>query len=277
MIMHGRHILSLLAIYCLIFISSCGPGEPKNPYDPLNPNYQKPFATIISGPQDDETLDQSSTLFAWEGNNEACYYSYKIAYASQFNTVSWSEWTSATSVILSELDEESYLFAVKARYPSGDEQPTPSTRQFIVNAYREPSLLIKPCSTTTSLYQQFTVEVTAEEMTNLMAAKIVLLFTQDILEIVPNGIVQGDFLIKNGGEVVFFDSVINSQGRMEIDLGIAEGDSTGVSGNGTLAKIIFRSKIQGTGHIDFDSFDLRDVNNQIIEATRLRNGKAIIE
>ena len=274
--MHGRHILSLLTICYLIFISSCGPGEPKNPFDPLNPDYQKPFATIVSGPQNGDTLDQSSTLFAWEGNNEACYYSYKFAYASRFNIVSWSDWTSVTSVIFSELDEESYLFAVKARYPSGDEQPTPSTRQFTVNAYREPSLLIKPCSTTTSLYQQFTVEVTAEEMTNLMAVKIVLLFSQDVLEIVPNGIVQGDFLTKNGGEVLFFDSVANSQGRMEIDLGIA-GDSSGISGSGTLAKITFRSKIKGTGHIDFDSFDLRDTNNQIIEVASLRNGKAIIQ
>jgi hypothetical protein len=277
--MRNKSYIPLIAVLVIFLLASCWNPTRDNPCDPLNPDYQKPFATIISGPKNGDTLSLSEVLFTWEGNNVdcPCSYSYKLAYASKFDAVTWSDWTYKTSIVFKDLDEDLYIFAVRAQYPTGDAQKIPTTRQFTVNAYRETSLLIKPCVTMVHLNQQFTLEITAEEVQNLMAARINLNFSQDTIEIAQNGIQEGEFLTRNGGQVILLDSVLNSQGKMEVDLGIAEGTSPGVSGSGTLAVITFKAKKRGLASISFDSSDLRDTNNHTIQISGSRGGKVRIE
>ena len=277
--MRSQHILPLAALFVISIWPCCQKKPLRNPCDPRNPNYVEPFCTIVSGPENGETLSQSEALITWEGVNTECglVYYYKLAYESVFDQAPWSDSTSETSVFLQDLDEESYTFGVKAAYRTPDEQEVPATRNFTVDAYREPSLLIKPCVTTAFLNDQFTVEVTVEEVENLMATKINMNFSRDTLEIVQDGIGEGEFLTRNGGQVLLFDSVLNSQGKVEIDLGTAGGTPPGVSGSGTLAVITFRAKNKGAASISFETHDLRDTVNQAIEIKASRGGKVSIE
>lgn len=262
----------------LLTLLSCDNGKRRNPLDPNGINYQSPHATI-DFPQTGYRSASSEVDFVWYGNNRHCLYSYKLGYSSAFNNnpqSGWSDWVSSQEVTIGSLDEEAYTFGVKARYPEGEEQNPPSTVSFSVDAFPDSSLLVKPCSTSVSLYQEFTIQIWVKEVEDLMAVKINLNFSSSYLEIKENGIQEGEFLRKNGGEVVFLYSKNNSQGKVEINLGIAEGTSPGVSGSGTLAVITFKAKKRGLASISFDSSDLRDTNNQSIQINRTRNGKVSI-
>jgi hypothetical protein len=271
--MNKKQVISLLALLLVPFVMYCAKKKPLNPYH----NRPTPEARIVSGPQSGDTLSQSQASFAWEGNNQDCQYSYKLTYTCAFDSTPWSDWTSSTNIFFQYLDEETYTFGVRGGYPEGDEQENPETVDFTVNAYREPSLLIKPCICTVYINQPFTIEVMAEAVEELMAAKINVNFSRDTLEIVQGGIEEGDFLKKNGGEVILFNSVMNSQGKVEIDLGIAEGTTQGVSGSGTLAVLTFKAMKTGVAFIYFELHDLRDISNQTIQIAASRSGKVSIQ
>jgi hypothetical protein len=271
-------VLFLTPLVLLIFLS-CDKPKRRNPLDPNGINYQSPHATI-DYPESGYRSESNEVDFVWHGNNPNCLYSYKLAYSDTFYNSpwsGWSDWVLVDEVTSGSLDEEAYTFGVKARYPQGQEQDIPTTVSFSVNALPDSSLLIKPCSTSVSLYQEFTIQIWVKEVENLMAAKMNLSFSSNFLEIVENGVEEGEFLRKNGGEVVFLYSNNNSLGKVEIDLGIAEGTSLGVSGSGTLAVITFKAKKKGTASVSFESYELRDTNNQSIEIKTSRDGKVKIE
>ena len=277
--MKGKQNIPLVIAVVLLLLLGCSIWERGNPLDPGGVSYQPPTATI-DFPYDGYVSGNSQIGFQWHGNNPNCSYSYKLTYADTFDYYpesGWSAWENAHEVTIGSLDEETYTFGVKARYPSGEEQNFPPTVSFLVDAYPDSSLLIKPCSTSVSLYQEFTIHITIKEIENLMAAKINLNFSKDTIEIVPNGIQEGALLRQNGGEVVLFDSVLNSQGSVEIDLGIAEGTSPGVSGSGSLVMITFKAKMMGIASISFEFYELRDTNNLTIHINDSRGSKVTIE
>lgn len=279
--MKSRLIILSLVSLALTIGQGCGKIEKRcNPLDPNGECYQSPQATLIFPGNGDTLSNENEMTFSWQGNNPHCQYSYKLGYETTYDNepeLGWSNWTEVTEVAFSGLDEEAYIFGVKARYPSGDPQDVPSTASFYVNVFPSFSLLIKPCSTSVSLNEEIAIQITVKGIENVMAAKFALSFSNNLLEIVEPGVTEGALLRENGGEVVFLHSANNSLGEVEIDLAVAGGEPPGITGSGTLAIITFRPKMAGVATISFDSYDLRDMNNNSIQIARTRNGRVSVE
>jgi hypothetical protein len=264
----------LLAVQLIILVLlGCGKKKRCNPLDPGGESYQNPSA-IITFPSGGYIAPNNKITIKWTGNNSHCLYSYKLSYSSIFNQnlqAGWSGWVNAQQITIGNLDEEVYTFGVKARYPMGEEQYSPSTVSYSVNAVANSSLLIKPCSTLVYLNNDFTIGVMVKEVSDLMAAKITLNFSDEFLEF-QNCFLDTEFLSDTLGLVFPTPTVQDHSGRIEMNLGIA----AGVSGSGTLIKITFKAKKKGVASISFESCDLRDTNNQSIQINGTRNGKVSI-
>ena len=126
----------------------------------------------------------------------------------------------------------------------------------------------------------FSVDIIAEEVTDLFAASVEVLFDPNLLEV--TGITayenEGDFLKSNGGEVVLFFDPDNQSGRVLIDIGVAAGDPVGVTGSGALANIQFRALRSGNSPLRFVSNpQMRDPDNISIFINAAADGIIEIE
>ncbi len=98
--------------------------------------------------------------------------------------------------------------------------------------------------------EQFTLDVKLGPVSTLEKAPFVLGYDPALVEFVA--VNEGEFLKRDGGATVFGSSVSPTTGSVTVNLGRGEG-SAGVSGEGTLATLIFRAKKQGQA-----AFSLRD-------------------
>lgn len=98
--------------------------------------------------------------------------------------------------------------------------------------------------------EQFTLEVKLGPVSDLVKAPFVLGFDPLLVEFVA--VNEGEFLKRDGVPTVFGNSVSPAAGSVTVNLGREEGRA-GISGEGTLAVLLFRAKQKGAA-----AFSLRD-------------------
>ena len=200
--------------------------------------------TITRGPEDGATLSTSEVTFGWEGNTAT--YRYRVvssAYYKDFRD------TDESSVVLEDLDESpehtSYTFEIVAVGEDGRESP-PAARVFRVDAIRGPAVWLRSRRVLIpdpSVSPEFTLDVIAEEVVDLLMVHLVMRFDQNQVKI--RGVDRGDFLssASNPDHLLFFPSDVleaNSSGVLIVDMGVLQSNgSPAASGSGVLAQIRF--------------------------------------
>ena len=164
---------------------------------------------------------------------------------------------------------------MKSRYPTDQEEEQPEARNFTVDAVKGPAFTFYKRHSFPKVGAGFSVDVIAEEVTDLFAASVEVLFNPNLLQV--TGITaygnDGDFLKSNGGGVVPFFEFDNQLGRVRIDIGVAAGDPAGVTGSGALANIQFRTLRAGKSPLRFVSNpQMRDPDNNSITINMAADG-----
>ena len=204
-----------------------------------------PKVTITRGPEDGVTLSTPEITFGWEGNTTT--YRYRVAnspYYEEFRE------TDASSVVLKDLDEREkgqeqmpYIFEVVA---AGEDGSASDTRSFWVDAIRGPAVWLRSRRVLIpdpSVSPEFTLEVMAEEVVDLLMVHLVVRFKPEQVKI--RTVDQGDFLSSRSDpdHLLFFPSEIleaNSSGELIVDMGVLQSSgSPATSGSGVLAQIRF--------------------------------------
>ena len=244
-----------------------------NPLDPGNPSFIPPLTTIISGPSEGVILDTADVTFIWRGNREDSEFSYRLGESG------WSNWSGGTTVSYTYLDELEYRFELKSRYPSGTEEE-PKSINFTVDAVQGPSFTFFNRHNLVEIGELFTVNIFAEDVEDLFAAKIQIEYNSGTLEVmdVVGRDADTDFLSKNNAEVIMFPEFNNQLGRIKIDLGIWNGDPAGVSGTGAMIDIQFNALSSGTTFLQFTrNSQMRSPDNISITINDFPDGLVDIE
>jgi len=263
-------IIVILLSSCDVFKTPVGDENPDdNPFDPNNPDYQPPLATITQGPSDGSIIGNDFVTFSWTGNNLECQFSYTLDEAEP------SAWGSGKTVTFNYLDEGDHSFQVKARYSADDVQENPSSVAFTVNAITGPALWIYHKKTTTSINSDFAVDVVVEEVTDLSMASVEVNFDPTYLQIRAYEVLE-DGSILSGKQLIKVDSHDDNVGKLTVYLALVGESDSGISGTGSIIRVHFLSRKRGTTEVEFgDDCYFRKSDNSTIPI--VNKAKSLVE
>ena len=249
------------------------PSEPEfnNPLIPGDPNYTDPQTTITSGPAEGAVLDSHAVTFSWTGNRDEMEFRFRL------NAGIWSDWAADTAVAYTYQDEGPNLFEVHGRYISLVEEKTPASRLYEINNIQGPALWLSPRYQEASQGDFRTVIIMLEEVTDVMAAKVLLTFDPAQFEILAV-ILYNDgrsLLTSTGGSVIGFASYDISAGTATIEAVTVAGNPAGVSGRGPIAEARF--KVLAGGVLSFGAGStLRDPDNAVISLSSMVPSRVVV-
>ena len=267
MIKLTKHTYYLL-ILTLFFVSCEGDEDVTNLLDPGGGDYDPPETTIVSGP-DNITLTTDDLTYTFTGNELVTEFSYRLDVGTMIGN--WSDWSTEASVTFTNLDEGSHTFNVKGRYSDVDEDGSPATATFTVDAVTGPSILFYPRSPSVPINSVFSVDIVAEEVDGVSGIEIEIEYEDDYLTL------QGDLI---QGSVLTDEIVVEevSSESIRVTIGITAGaDGENLIGTETLFSLQFTSIQTGTSEISFNTVQYRDENNNIIEIHQTINSIVTVQ
>ncbi|MEW6756223.1 MAG: cohesin domain-containing protein [Candidatus Latescibacterota bacterium] len=230
---------------------------------PLVMEVPLPVAEITSGPAEGSTLSTDSATFEYRARQAYG----TVTYAVRLDGGEWTAWGSQTRVAYADLEESSlsgpHLVQVRVRADAGESAA--QSRTFEVNAVEGPALRLAPKAVSTRTGQTVAVNLVAEEVQDVLAARAVVSFDAARLELV--GVTaNAEFLEASGGTVVMPNPEIdNAGGRVDLAVGVAGGTRAGISGTGVLARLDFRVRRAGVVTLAVSTgSSLRDLDNRSI-------------
>ena len=248
-------IIALMLIGC--------PGtleEPEwnNPTDPDLPTFVEPETIIDNGPLNDAVVNDHTVTFQFSGNENVVEYSWLL------NGSDWSDWNTVNSITFDYLDEGDYEFQVKGRYNDIEEDGSPALRVFTIDAVQGPALRFLPRKVIIASDEIFSVDIIAEEVTNLSGMQIIIPLSGG-LELINYQLYESgtDFLSKSCNQ--FLSIVDDTNSEFKAVIGRVSDTLPGVDGTGE----IIRLTLKYTGTIDasltFDnSCELQDPDMNVI-------------
>jgi len=258
-----RFSLSLI----LLLIFSCEDALEYNPLDPdNNPDYVVPETFLTMDELEGSVLDTSTVAIAWQGNDLVSEYTYSL-------NGNWSEWTTDTSVTLNYLDEGDYIFSVKGRYDSGDEDTTPAAVSFSVDMVGENGIRVFPLLTEMIADSTVDVHIYAEEVEGLVFFSFQIQYDPSILSIDVEEITRGS-LISGITEYAFLPKEI-SAGLIEVSF-TALG-SAGVSATGSLVNIPLSANGAGSSTLQIINPQYGYIDGSVEPVTQTANGLVVVE
>ena len=261
----------LIIIIGLLVFSGCEKKELDtgiNPYDPDNPGYEAPSFVFTSAPQDGETIQTDSAVFIWQGNQPDILYSYRYKEERAAVWPEWSPWFKDTRLTLSYLDELTYQFELKAKYPGvGAAEGEVVARTFTINAVAGPSILYYPKKQTVNANQTFTITIMAEEVADLTMADFIIVFSKDLLHL--TGQIAKGTLVDNAEDMLLLTkpdtySEANANGQLNVSVGLLN-QAKGYSGTAEICTVTFKALKKGSAILSISGNpSYRDYNNQDI-------------
>ena len=248
-----------LLIYLLLFLS-CDPGL-------FQDGNEEPETTITSANLDGSTITTTTLTISFEGDDQVIEFSYNL------DNSEYSHWSSSNQVTLDYLDEGLHTFSVKGRYATGEEDNTPASTSFTVNAVTGPALMFHPRREITFQNNIVTFQLLAEEVENLMLATINISYDNTQIEIMS--VIQGDMFTGSGESVFISEEDTNS---LSIHTMLLGGDRPSVSGTGVLAEITIKSKALGSTSLNFNGTQVfKTHEDRLISIQETVNGLVVIE
>jgi len=247
---------------------SCGSSPDElifdNPLDPEGDDFIPPLTTLLTSPPD--TLTTTTAQFSWTGSHEDLEFAYRV------NENDYSNWTLDTTATLDYLDEGDYLFQVKSRYPTGIEETTPAEASFTVDAVPPKSLLLYPYRIAAGQGDTLVVELQAHEIIGLTVLDFHLEY--DTLVVKPILAGAGPFLAKDGGSLIIIEEF---DPYWHINIGVAQGPGTGVSGTGPILTFRFELVSAAEDSISVEIESARGPTDAAVEITSTRGSVFRIE
>jgi len=90
-----------------------------------------PDTELTEAPDEGATVCSLPITLRWRGIDDQTP-TEQLQYSYRMDNEPWSEWTSATELVLNELPDGAHIFMVRARDAAGQADPTPAIRRFIV-------------------------------------------------------------------------------------------------------------------------------------------------
>ena len=285
----------------LLVVYSCGQLEVDievvNLFDPADADYSNPETEVLDWPAAGLTIDSTGAVFTWRHSDPNYYYdpthevdyAERIFYRYRLNTSIWSPWYSGEELLqqdlgfwtfdtltglhvlqLDYLEDIDYNFEVMSKYPTNireDEWPNIS---FMVDAFEGVELLISPGQVFADSGTVFYVNAKLIDVTDFMGIHLDVSYDNSFMQLQNYALESDstDFLLQSAGHLINFIDNDTENGRFQLDLGVAGGAVTGVSGTGNIVRLIFEhtgSRGQSVISISSESM-VRDVyNNSVIE------------
>ena len=244
-----------------------------------------PFLEIIDGPLESEVLSKDKVVFAWRGNGSGYTFKYRMLSLDSDNFPSvyqdWTNYSTATDVTFSNLDEGKFRFEVQAK--SGSVEPSPLKREFFIDAIKGPSLMFFKTKTDVMVGQLDSVGIWMEDVDGLAGFSIVIAFDKTKLNLVSSS--SGSYVIQKRFQQLTVPDLtdtayvlkgVNQTGRIEItsafltDLGSFPNRS--ISGSGKILNLVFKGIAKGTTNLEITSIDLRDEKGVAIAYNAPKSG-----
>ena len=126
-------------------------------------------------------------------------------------------------------------------------------------------LSVSPASSDAEEGQSFVIEVTIDDVTDLYAFQFDVAFDSSVLQ--ADDILEGAFLGTGGATFFIPGSIDNALGVITFTANSLLGPDPGVTGNGTLATLVFTALSAGTSGIDISNVILLDSSLVDIETS----------
>ena len=298
--MRTSHLIKniILSGFFLV-IYSCGQLaveiEVVNLFDPAHPDYSIPETEVLDWPAAGVSIDSTNTVFTWRHSDPSYHYdpthevdfAERISYRYKLNSGIWSPWYSGEELIqqdigfwtfdtltglhvlqLDYLEDIDYNFSVMSKYPTNIRENDWPTISFTVDAYEGVELLISPGQVFADSGAVFYVNAKLIDVTDFMGVHLDVSYDNSFMQLVNYALESDstDFLLQSSGQLINFIENDTENGRFQLDLGVAGGAVTGVSGTGNIVSLIFEHIGPiGQSIISISSEStVRDVNNNSV-------------
>ena len=297
----GGLIKNIILPGFFLVIYSCGPLEVDievaNLFDPADANYSMPETEVLDWPTEGHTIDSTSAVFTWRHSDPNYHYAAthevdyaeRIFYRYRLNTSTWSPWNSGKALLqqdlhfwsfdtltglhvlqLDYLEDIDHHFTVMSKYPTNIQEDDWPTISFAVDAFDGVELLISPGQVFADSGAVFYVNAKLIDVTDFMGIHLDVSYDNSFMQLQNYALESDstDFLLQSAGHLINFIDNDTQNGRFQLDLGVAGGAVTGVSGTGNIVRLIFEhTGPRGQSVISISSEStVRDVyNNSVIE------------
>ena len=297
----GDLIKNIILSGFLLVVYSCGQLEVDievdNLFDPTDADYSIPDTEVLDWPTVGHTINSTSAVFTWRHSDpnyhydatHAVDYAERILYRYSMNASIWSPWYSGESLIqqdlgfwifdtltglhvieLDYLEDIGYNFQVMSKYPTNIRENEWPNISFMVDAFDGTELLISPGQVFSDSGNVFFVNVKLIDVTDFMGIHLYVSYDNSFMQLQNYALESDstDFLLQSAGQLINFINNNIDDGHFQLDLGVAGGAVTGVSGTGNIVRLIFQHiGPRGQSVISISSEStVRDVyNNSVAE------------
>jgi hypothetical protein len=252
---------------------------------------------VLDWPTEGHTIDSTGAVFTWRHSDPNYHYdathevdyAERIFYRYRLNTSIWSPWNSGEALLqqdihfwtfdtltglhvvqLDYLEDIDYNFAVMSKYPTNIQEDDWPTISFTVDAFDGVELLVSPGQVFADSGTVFYVNAKLIDVTDFMGIHLDVSYDNSFMQLLDYALESDstDFLLQSAGHLINFIDNDTQNGRFQLDLGVAGGAVTGVSGTGNIVRLIFEhTGPRGQSVISISSEStVRDVyNNSVIQ------------
>lgn len=130
-----------------------------------------------------------------------------------------------------------------------------------------PILSIEPGTSTVNQGDTFFLDINITNVTDLFGFQFDILYDPTILT--ANETVEGGFLSTGGSTLFIPGDAVSTPGDLSFTIGLLLGGISGVSGDGTLARVSFTAASGGTSSISLSNLLFQDSLGEFINPTTL--------
>ena len=297
----GDLIKNIILSGFLLVVYSCGQLEVDievvNLFDPADADYSIPETKVLDWPAAGHTIDSTSAVFTWQHSDPDYHYdathevdyAERIFYRYRLNTGIWSPWhngktlnqqnigfwmfdtlTGLHVLQLDYLEDIDYNFEVMSKYPTNIREDDWPNIAFTVDAFDGVELLISPGQVFADSGSVYYVNAKLIDVTDFMGIHLDVSYDNSFMQLQNYALESDstDFLLQSAGHLINFIENDTENGRFQLDLGVAGGAVTGVSGTGNIVRLIFKhTGTRGQSVISISSASVvRDIyNNSVID------------
>jgi hypothetical protein len=149
------------------------------------------------------------------------------------------------------------------------------------NDIEGPALVLSPTTVQIKENDQFSIELWVVEADPVTGISTSINFDPLVLQAISvDSLTSGSesFMLQNGGQLIFFSSIDNVNGNIQIDCAVVEGEPKAVIDNGIISRIVFRHVSQTSTDISLAvESAMRDSLNNPVSINDLIDSEVLVK